>query len=239
MQRETSDYYQKCARSVKFQTAGFFEDNVDRLYSFNSQKSVISKSLGVAETKYFDKESNLFLSRGHLAGKAIGDISICERAPQWQTFNGGNWNSLENNIRALSLRHTVPLEFYSGTIGISSLPNSKNVSQEIYLHDTKTEKKIPVPKLYFRVILEQEQSSKRRKGVVVIGVNNPYANPSEIRNSYKICEPNVIDKLSWLDSLKGDLKNNQKGYLYACEVKDFVKNVKFLPPITNVDQLLI
>lgn len=36
-------------------------------------------------------------------------------APQWQTFNGNNWNSLENDARSLAARLGKDLDVYTGT----------------------------------------------------------------------------------------------------------------------------
>lgn len=36
-------------------------------------------------------------------------------APQWQTFNGNNWNALENDARSLAARLGKDLDVYTGT----------------------------------------------------------------------------------------------------------------------------
>lgn len=36
-------------------------------------------------------------------------------APQWQTFNGGNWNALENAVRKLAAAKQTDLICYTGT----------------------------------------------------------------------------------------------------------------------------
>lgn len=36
-------------------------------------------------------------------------------APQWQTFNGGNWNALEGAVRKYAARQQKDLICYTGT----------------------------------------------------------------------------------------------------------------------------
>lgn len=36
-------------------------------------------------------------------------------APQWQTFNGNNWNAMENDCRAFAGSIGADLEVYTGT----------------------------------------------------------------------------------------------------------------------------
>lgn len=62
-----------------------------------------SSTLG---TNYI-KDIDYYLARGHLAARADFVYSTHQRAtfwyintaPQWQTFNSGNWKVLEDNLR--------------------------------------------------------------------------------------------------------------------------------------------
>lgn len=64
-----------------------------------------SKELG---EKYVKSSGDYFFSRGHTTAKADFVLASLQRstfhianaAPQWQTFNGGNWNTIEGNLRA-------------------------------------------------------------------------------------------------------------------------------------------
>lgn len=126
------------------------------------------------------------------------------------------------------------LELFTGTYGVMTLLDKDGTAQNIYL-DTKN--RIPAPKLYYRVILEQ--STEPRKGVVVLGINNPHLSLEELkRNGYFICN-DISSELSWFDE---HLRTNKAvlnlGYLYACEVGDFIKTVTFLP-VLNVNGILL
>lgn len=76
--------------------------SVDTLYTQNSQKSAIASVVGSSKADEYVTSTN-FLARGHLAAKTDFILSPSQRAtftfinvaPQWQPFNGGNWNTLE------------------------------------------------------------------------------------------------------------------------------------------------
>ena len=93
-----------------FTPSSFYEDiNPNAL--FKSQQDTVGKLLGDPELgkKYVQSANsgNRFLARGHLSAKADYVLGAQQRAtfyyvnaaPQWQTFNGGNWNKLEAGVR--------------------------------------------------------------------------------------------------------------------------------------------
>jgi len=81
---------------------------VNSKYVKEGQKATFAQILGSQELaeKYIG-EGDYYLARGHLAARADFVFSSHQRAtfwyvnvaPQWQTFNGGNWNTLEDNVR--------------------------------------------------------------------------------------------------------------------------------------------
>nr|CAD7402363.1 unnamed protein product [Timema cristinae] len=78
-------------------------------YGRNQQIATFSTILGSTDlsAQYVSSTSDYYLSRGHLIAKADYVYGSQQRAtfyymnsaPQWQTFNGGNWNTLEDNVR--------------------------------------------------------------------------------------------------------------------------------------------
>jgi DNA/RNA endonuclease G (NUC1) len=66
---------------------------------------------------------DLFLSRGHLTARVDfvfatqqqATFWLTNAAPQWQTFNGGNWNTLEMNVRTFIGQLNRDLIMYTGT----------------------------------------------------------------------------------------------------------------------------
>ena len=204
--------------------------SVDNLYTRNTQRETISSILGSTQlgNQYVDSSSDYFLSRGHLTAKADFVYGTFQRAtfhfanvaPQWQTFNGRNWNSLEMSVRDYADKNKVNLEVYTGTHEAATLPDVAGVQRELHLyHDKNNNQGLRVPKFYWKVVY----NPKTQEGIALVGINNPYvANPS---GDYIFCT-DVCSKVSWL---QWDQKNVQKGYSYCCEVDDFRATVKTLP----------
>jgi DNA/RNA endonuclease G (NUC1) len=42
-------------------------------------------------------------------------------APQWQSFNDGNWRLIEEQVRRFAGSYVRPLTIYTGTHGITTL----------------------------------------------------------------------------------------------------------------------
>lgn len=89
------------------------------------QRETVSTLLGSTAlgNQFIHATNDFFMARGHLV--AFGDhpfaaqqqatMVFVNAAPQWQTFNGGNWNSLEINVRALAGRLNRDLIVFTGT----------------------------------------------------------------------------------------------------------------------------
>jgi len=213
----------------------FTEDNfyppgmsVDNLYTRNTQLLTISNILGLGPSgnNYINK--TYFLTRGHHAAKADfiygsqqnATFHFVNVSPQWQTFNGGNWDRLESSVRAYADKKKLDLVVYTGTYGVATLPNVTGIETELYLYvDSNNNKAIPVPKLFWKAVYDP----KSQAGVVFVGINNPYV--SNPQRDYLICN-DVCSKISWV---YWDQKNITKGYSYCCEVDDFRYTVKTLP----------
>jgi hypothetical protein len=207
--------------------------SVDNLYTRNTQRQTISGLLGSTALgdQYIHATNDYFLARGHFSAKADYVYGSQQRAtfrfvnvaPQWQTFNGGNWEVLESDVRAYANKNKLDLEVYTGTYGVATLPNVNGVETELYLYvDVNNNKGIPVPKFYWKAVYDP----KTQAGVVFVGVNNPYVNNPQ--GDYIICT-DVSSKISWLS---WDPKNIARGYSYSCEVDDFRSTVKYLPQFT-------
>jgi len=205
------------------------EMSVNNLYTKIKQNQTISSILGLETSgnKYIN--ATHFLSRGHLSANADfvygsqqnATFHFVNVAPQWQTFNAGNWEKLESNVRAYADKKKLDLVVYTGTYGVATLPNVNGIETELYLYvDSNNNKAIPVPKFYWKAVYDP----KSQAGVVFVGINNPYvSNPPQ--RDYLICT-DLCSKISWVE---WDQKNITKGYSYCCEVDDFRSTVKYLP----------
>jgi hypothetical protein len=224
----------------RFTPGNFFAGMpVDNLYTRITQRQTISGLLGSTALgdKYIHATNNYYLARGHLAAKADFVYGSQQRAtfyfvnaaPQWQTFNGGNWQVLESNIQRYADQRQLDLEVYTGTYGVATLPNVNGIETELYLNvDGNNNKAIPVPKLFWKAVYEPISKA----GVVFVGVNNPYVgNP---QGDYIICN-NVCSNITWVT---WNPTNIARGYSYCCEVNDFRNMVKYLPRFTVSDLLM-
>nr|CAD7458447.1 unnamed protein product [Timema tahoe] len=208
-------------------------------YNRNQQIATFSRILGSTDlgAQYVSSTSDYYLSRGHLIAKADYVYGSQQRAtfyymnsaPQWQTFNGGNWNTLEDNVRRYARDQSVDLVIYTGTYGITTLPDARGVEKELYLYvDENNNNAMPIPKLYWKVVYNPLSQA----ATVFIGVNNPYI--TSLKNDYQLCN-DVSSKVSWLT---WDKNSQKKGFSYACEFADFRKSVPAMPAIT-VKSLLV
>lgn len=95
------------------------------LYKRATQRTTFTSLLGSASLAedFIHLTNDFFLSKGHLVAKAdflygaqqLTTFWYSNAAPQWQTFNGNNWNSLENDCRAFAGRIGTDLDVYTGT----------------------------------------------------------------------------------------------------------------------------
>jgi len=229
------DGHQTKFSGTRFIKDGFYptEMSVYKLYSRNKTRETISDLLGSPELgdHFINAKSNYSLSKGHLSAKTDYVYGSQQRAtfhfvnisPQWQTFNGGNWEALESSVRAYANKKKLDLVVYTGTYGVATLPNINGNETELYLYvDINNNKAIPVPKLFWKAVYDP----KSQAGVVFVGINNPYI--SDPKGDYLICT-DVCSEISWVN---WDQQNIKRGYSYCCEVGDFNSTVNTLPQFT-------
>lgn len=236
-------HFQKSVSRLNFSKAGFFDKrNMNHLYSKENQKRVFENLLGNNYVRFFDNRTQ-FLARGHLSSKADHIYGVQQRAtfnffnaaPQWQSFNAGTWSAVENGIRRLLEQKKIEVDCYTGTWGVISLPNDKGQLREIYLStDENNNGEIPVPKLFYKLIVDRK--SRPQRGVVLIGVNNPYVTLNDLNEDYLICN----DISEWVPWIRWKRDNIPKGYFFACRVDDFIRVVDELPKsLKAVHELLV
>jgi hypothetical protein len=120
-------------------------------------------------------------------------------------------------FRALAANRNINLDVYSGTFGLCQLKDTSGVLRDIFLYVNGATKQIPVPKIYYKILINKADNS----GIVLIGVNNPHVTLEEIKKSYIIC----TDVSSQINYIAWQKDNIERGYSYACSVNDFVKVV--------------
>lgn len=215
------------------------EKKVNDLYVRGGQRATINSLLGLPtnSTKYIQDGTDFYLARGHLAAKAdfvyapqqTATFHYVNVAPQWQSFNGYNWNQAEADVRDYAESREIDLEMYTGTYGVTTLPHEETGEDiPLYLYiGSDGLQGIAVPEVYWKVAYNKET----KLGVALVGINNPYL--KDVKKSV-ICE-DVSSSISWLHWNASD---TNAGYSYACAVDDLRKTVKHLPDFA-VEGLLL
>nr|CAD7202188.1 unnamed protein product [Timema douglasi] len=205
----------------------------DNQYLRANQIATIGEILGsqALGERYVSRTTDFYLARGHLVAKADyvygsqhrATFYYVNAAPQWQTFNGGNWERLESSVRNYASSRRFNLVVYTGTYGVTTLPNARGQQRELYLYnDANGNHALPIPKVFWKVVY----NPVTRAGAVFLGVNNPYL--TTLTNDYLLCA-DVSNRISWL---LWSPNNLTLGYSYVCEVNDFRRAVPTLPSFT-------
>ncbi|XP_068623133.1 uncharacterized protein [Battus philenor] len=215
----------------------FFIDNnvyrsvpVNSLFSPPGLRSAVARLVGDKVETYINKTE--FLSRGHLAAKTDFVFAFGERAtfhyvncaPQWVGFNGGNWNTLEVDLRNHIHDSGYDTVIYTGTFGVSQLLDQYGRWVDMYLYsDDNNNLIIPIPMYYYKVVYEE--ASKR--GIAFVGINNPHYTAERARSLFFCpdkCRGN--SDFLWLTWHPDDAS---EGYTFCCTVNDFRYTVSHLP----------
>ncbi|KAJ8983026.1 hypothetical protein NQ317_014323, partial [Molorchus minor] len=209
---------------------------VNSLYVRGAQRATINTLIGLttSDTKYIDGGSWYFLARGHLTARADffypaqqnGTFRYINAAPQWQTFNGLNWNMVEQSTRNYADRNGLDLQVWTGIYGVTTLPHeSTGEDVDLYIYTVSAPFSLPVPALYWKVVYDPIS----RRGVALIGLNNPYLD--EV-SRFILCR-DVSETLTWVTWNKNDLR---EGYSYACTIPDLRDVIPYAPdlPVTGL-----
>ncbi|KAL0839645.1 hypothetical protein ABMA28_016314 [Loxostege sticticalis] len=204
--------------------------NINTLYTQVHQKQQIGTIVGQNVVDRY-VTTHQFLARGHLTAKSDYPFATAQRstfyfinaAPQWQPFNAGNWNTLEQRLRARIGQANFDAVIYTGTFGVTQLRDANNRLQDIYLHQTGNTRQLPVPLYFYKVAYD----ASRRLGTAFISINNPYYTAAEVR-SLQFCNDRCRGNsaFSWLNWQPDRI---DIGYSFCCTIADFRKVVPHLP----------
>ncbi|KAJ2950598.1 hypothetical protein O0L34_g8849 [Tuta absoluta] len=204
---------------------------INQRYTQAEQKRMIASYVGqTLANKYVT--SSQFLARGHLTAKtdmifATGQRStfyFINAAPQWQPFNAGNWNWLEQNLRRRIGEAGYHTTIYTGTFGVTQLRDQNNRLVDIYLHrDSNNNPQLPVPQYFYKVVYD----ASRRLGTAFISINNPHYTESEVR-ALQFCTDRCRNNsaFKWIGWQPDRI---DIGYSFCCTVADFRRVVPHLP----------
>ncbi|XP_072941588.1 salivary protein Tsal2A-like [Epargyreus clarus] len=213
--------------------------SINNLYTQVTQKATIAGLVGQNKAEEYITNTQ-FLARGHLAAKtdfiyATGQRStfyFINAVPQWQPFNAGNWNWLEQNLRARIGAAGYNTIIFTGSFGVTQLRNANGVFVDIYLHrDSSNNPQLPVPQYLYKVVYD----SSRRLGTAFISINNPYYSLAEVR-ALQFCTDRCRNNtaFNWIGWQPDRI---DLGYSFCCTVDEFRRVVPHLPVFTVNDLL--
>ena len=215
-------------------TQNLFSSHVNNFYTKKSQLQVLAKILNSEELaeRYLAKNS---LARGHLAPKADfvygseQNTTFCyaNAAPQWSSFNGGNWKHIETAVRNFVADNDLKVTIYTGVYGQMTLRDEKDEEQLVFLDIDKNNKGyIRVPRFYWKIIYDPV----RYLAFAIVGVNDPFS--EEITKDMFLC-PDISDSpnAAWLTKSWKERKTISQGVSYACLYEELRKAVPSVPDL--------
>merc|ERR1712142_1297459 len=154
-----------------------------KYYSKKNQLSQVKKllktnnKLGALKIIDPSRSGTHYFAKGHLSPDAAFVYNVMQdatyyfmnAAPQFQSFNNGNWKALEYNTRDLATKLGRDLQVTTGTYGMLSYPDNNNNPTHLYLFNGTY---VPAPKYYWKVV----QDHKTNTAVAFIGSNDPHVN---------------------------------------------------------------
>ncbi|CAG4940996.1 unnamed protein product [Colias eurytheme] len=233
-QNPSNAVHQTGVNRPSWAAGGFFPGiDINNIYTQNSQKQAIARVVGNNLANRY-VTSTQFLARGHLIAKSDQVFATGQRAtfyfinaaPQWQPFNAGNWNNLEQDLRARIGAAGYNCMIYTGTFGVAQLRDASGRFVDIYLDNTNNRRRVPVPLYFYKVAYD----SSRRLGTAFISINNPHLTASEAR-ALQFCTDRCRNNnaFSWLRWRPDRI---DQGYSFCCTVADFRRRINHLPSFT-------
>jgi len=211
---------------------GLSSSKLMRMYSKRSQK--------LMETFYELKDvinktssSANYLAKGHLSPDAAfvyqreqdATYYYINAAPQFQSFNAGNWRFLEEGVRNLAKSLERSILTYTGTLGLLTYDNKNNGEKtELYLWYKKQKKStvtkaIPVPKYYYKIVYDETV----KQGIAFLGLNDPYS--EDLKETDLLCN-NVCDQIEWFKEEVPKMNIEEKGHITCCTIQELAEVVE-------------
>ena len=224
-----------------WETHGFFQKhNINNIYKRKHQLETLTKILN-SETLAQTYLKNNYLSRGHLSAKAdfvYGieqnlSMTYINAAPQWYSFNNGNWRYVENAVRKFVVQNQLNLIIYTGVYGHMTIKDKYNENLPLYLDiDLNNRGYIKVPKFFWKIIYDHN----RKLAVTIVCVNDPFRKfiSKDMLICQHICSASAV---GWLTGSWNTRKNIWMGVCYVCSYRNLKKSVSTLPHL-KVEGLL-
>lgn len=161
-------------------------ENMKNLYTKEVQQKSVRAQCG-DDFGWFDPNSTTkqtFFVPGHYAANSDYNSDIFRQstfhyfnaAPQWQTFNNGNWkNRVESHIQKLVRNTGDKYQIYSGSYGQLVCPNNPSVPiylQNEVVNEDKIQIAVPIPMVYFKVVAPYYLQSPQLP-ILIATINHP------------------------------------------------------------------
>ena len=224
-----------------FKKGGFFDGiNINGAYSQAGQAVEFARILGVKKgLTYLNIRKQWYLARGHFApdgdfidaGSQDATYYYINTAPQWQSFNNGNWKYLETAVRSIASERNKIYTTYTGGFGVIELADKNGNMKPMYLaQDDQGNGIVPVPKYYWKVVHDPETKA----ATAFIGINNPHM--TEVKEEDILCK-DICYKVP--DFISDDRRFNiNAGYMFCCSVSSLRKAIPYVPMIGRVKVLV-
>ncbi|XP_055642978.1 uncharacterized protein LOC129779499 isoform X2 [Toxorhynchites rutilus septentrionalis] len=136
-----------------------------------------------------------------------------------------NFDNLVNDISDLSAKE---VEIYTGAHGVLSLKDKNDNNVDVYLKENR----FPVPKFHWTVIRSETKA-------VAFAIHNKAHLTEKEREKDSFCR-SICDQLSWINTLKEDdsYSNPEYGFVQCCELDEFRKTIKEMPPLNGIKGVL-
>jgi len=213
---------------------------LNSLYSKRKENSTVESELDGVKTMLGQSiietspSGTNYFAKGHLAPDAAFIYNVQQDAtyyfinvaPQFQSFNNGNWKALEMAVRKLASSLGRDLQVVTGTHDILQYPNSDNKKTDIFLEEEQS--LVPAPKYYWKLVRDPINDT----AAVFIGLNDPHIKSPP----RKLCRDRCSEMSSWV---KWSMDRLEAGFMYCCSVEDASKRIKGIPMVTETGGLLV
>lgn len=233
---------QTSVKRKNFEVSPFFKDvSISSVYrqeeQTNAFEEALKKSNGKVSLKVVQQyiNQNDRLVRGHLAPKAdfvfapqqTATFYYVNSAPQWISFNGGNWARLEKYVRNLATKIDSTLTIYTGTWGLYEVSGKQrakdSVRTPVFLASNRKtgEQAVPVPLVFWKIVYDKAHG----QAVAFVGLNDPSGDLDQ--NAARSMCPDKCSEITWVQFEPIP----KKGLMYCCDVSELVKTIGALPKL--------
>ena len=206
----------------------FNKSSPDEAFKLDAQRETLKDLLGAKKARRVFKKSSSFLARGHLSPDADfpdkegrdATYTFLNVAPQWQTFNNGDWKSVEGAVREYANKSRHLVEVFTGTQGQLALKSEKGGNVGLHLTKRGGKAFMTVPENFWKILHDPEEE----KTIVFVGLNVPKSQKNFTADA--LC-PDRCQSAGW----SFGERNSSSTALYCCSYKDFAQSVPWIPAI--------